>query len=194
MKKRILWIVICSLIIYITTVVNAQASDIGFYGIGGRFSYVKPQDIDGTFGFGCQADLGTLVSTLHLYPSIEYWQKRQTEDIVYYKMKYSFSEISINSDVRYYISTPDAVKVKPFIGGGLAIIISSVSIDMEDTSGFGFDYSDSDSDTDIGLEFLGGVDLSLSKSMIGFIEIKFKFDGADTFKISSGITYLISEK
>ena len=194
MKKRILWVVICSLILTITTVVNTQASDIGFYGIGGRFSYVKPEDIDGTFGFGCQADLGTLVSTLHLYPSIDYWQKKQTEDIGYYKIKYSFSEISLNGDVRYYISTSNVAKLKPFIGGGIAIIISRVSMDMEDTSGYGFDLSDSDSDTDIGLEFLGGFDISLSELLVGSIEGKFKFNGVDTFKISAGITYLMGKE
>lgn len=41
--------------------VNSQAQGLSLKGIGGRLSFVKPEDIDGTIGVGAHVNLGEIV-------------------------------------------------------------------------------------------------------------------------------------
>ena len=157
---------------------------VGFQAVGGRLGLVNPEDVDVTFGIGGHADLGTIVSTLHLFPSIEFWHG--SESIKFYGIKIaesSYSEIAINGDVRYYFPYSGTVRIEPFVGGGLSLCISTASISYVDGN------ESSDTDVDIGLEFLGGVDFPLGTTLIGFVEGKFKIGGWDSFKLTGGITF-----
>ena len=106
----------------------------GLRGIGGRLSYVNPEDLNGTFGLGAHADFGDFLPLLAYYPSITYW--RSSLDLPGFDV--SFTEIALNNDVHYYIPTHG--NVSPYFGGGLGIIYSS----MEDV----------DSDMELGINFL----------------------------------------
>jgi hypothetical protein len=126
---------------------------------------MKPENVDMTFGFGGHADLGPIVSTLHLYPSIEYWGKS------YYK------DFSFNADVRYYFPMSGG-GMSPFAGGGLCFIYG-----MVDIPGWG-----SDSDLDFGFEILGGIDFPVGFGT-AFLEGKFQMQDGNVFKVSGGATF-----
>jgi hypothetical protein len=139
--------------------IDADAEPIRFHGIGGRIGFVKPEGGGATIGFGGHADLGPFLTTLQLYPSVEFWTKNH------------YSEFSINGDVRYYLPMTGTT-ILPFIGGGICLLYMHVH-----------DHSE----LDFGLDFLAGLDLPVAFGVI-FVEGKFQIDGVDVFKITGGFT------
>ena len=98
-------------------VVNqTMAQGLGFKGVGGRLSFVDPEAVSGTIGFGGHVDFGEIIKNLVLYPSFEYWSKS------------SFSVVSINGDIRYYF--PTGGNVDFFAGGGLAILFGDIDTNL----------------------------------------------------------------
>jgi len=176
MKKFVLFLCLCCLV-FAFGAGDLLAQELGFRGVGGRLSFVKPEDVDGTIGFGAHADLGEIIESLVLYPSVEYWTKSDGP--------LDFSQFALNADVRYYF--PGASSVAFFAGGGLAVLFSSADINL---GGFG---SASDSSTDIGLDLLGGVDVPVSDKLTFSGTAKFVISDGNAFKVTAGVTYAIGE-
>lgn len=151
---------------------EALAQGLGFKGIGGRLSFVKPEDVDGTIGFGAHADLGEIIENLTLYPSLEYWSKGEGPA--------DFSQFAVNADARYYF--PSSNNLSFFAGGGIAFLFNSVDVGPFD-----------DSETDIGLDLLGGVDVPVSDNLVFTGSAKFVISDGNVFRITAGLTYLIGE-
>jgi hypothetical protein len=165
----------CAVFILVVLCVTgaAVAQGLGFYGIGGRLSYVNPENIGGTFGLGAHADFGEITQNLVLYPSLEYWGKSEGS--------FDFSQVSINGDVRYYF--PSASTTSFFAGGGLAILFSSTGVEDLDSA----------SATDIGLDILGGVDVPINENLVFTGKAKFVISDGNVFKISAGLTYAFTK-
>jgi hypothetical protein len=162
---------------------SAQGTSIGFYGIGGRLSYVDPEGDEGTVGIGAHADLGTLFDLLWLYPSIEYWGKSHSEASL--NLDQTFTQISINGDVRFMIPVFGG-RVLPFLGGGPSVILSVLSKSYYDPY-YGQRITQSDADVRFGLEALGGVHVPLG-SVAAFVEGKYGWSDMDVWRITAGFT------
>lgn len=122
------------------------------------------------------------IPEIHFFPSIEMWWKSTSDMEFGEKYESKFTEFALNADIHYYIQTSSSSNIKPYIGGGLALIFSKASVDE---SHYG---SSSSSDTDIGIDFLDGIEFPLGSSSTGMLEAKYKIDGADAFKITAGFT------
>ncbi|MCG8606746.1 porin family protein [bacterium] len=148
---------------------TAFGQEIGFNGIGGRLSFVDPEDpLGATVGFGAHVDLGEIVPKLRLYPSLEYWNKSNV------------SQFAINGDVRYYFPTQGQVDL--FAGGGLSIMFNHVDIGPF-----------SNTDSAAGLDFLGGGDFKVAENFLGTVEVKFTVSDIHSFRITGGVTYLLGK-
>ena len=183
MKKLGLVILI---VLTMATFAFAQA-DIGLKAVGGKVSFVMPEDpIESTIGLGAVADLGTITDAIHLAAFAEYWGK--SYDVGYYEWSYSI--ITIGATAKYYFEMDS--QFKPYAGGGLGLIISSVKSDY---SGEYSQYikNTSSSDTDIDFHICGGAEYELSDTMVGFAEAKYSLGGIDTFLISAGVLFKLGQ-
>lgn len=130
-------------------------SDIGFKRLGGALGYVSPENLDGTFGLGVFADLGTITPDISLEPRIDYWSKSKDE----FGTEVSVHDVAVGARAKYNFATTNP-KVRPFAGAGLGLhfISAEVSVSMP-----GFPTtSASDSETKLGLDFGGGIATPLS--------------------------------
>ena len=159
---------------------NAQAqSSLGFNGIGGSISMVKPDDSDTSIGFGAHVDFGQITTGLHLYPSIEYFNNKVTEDTIFGEVEAEASVLSLNGDVRYYFPTQG--KVGFFAGGGLAIhMTGDTEVDGQEVA---------EGQTDVGLNLLGGLELPVSERLSFSGLAKYIVSDNNGFKITAGLTY-----
>ena len=160
-------------------------SEIGFNAVGGRIGFIMPEDpIDNTFGFGLNADLGTLMPNLTLHAYLDYWSKGY--DVTYYE--WSWSVIGLGAIAKYEFAMEG--NIKPYAGGGLGFNIGKWSSKYTGpTSPFLTDVEASESETDIGIHLLGGAKMPLSPKMDGFAELKYTIDGADYLGIYVGVSY-----
>ncbi|MBD3349163.1 MAG: outer membrane beta-barrel protein [Candidatus Eisenbacteria bacterium] len=168
----------------------ALGADIGLYGVGGQVSYVSPEDIDGTFGLGVQADMGEIGGGFMLYPSVTFWSKSEDYGVTGCSGEWTWTVISLNADTKYYFMGDDSGSVAPYAGGGLAIIYAMSSWDYECDYGWYEDsYDDSDSDTDFGFNLFGGIDFPFSDSMTGFGEVRYTVGDIDALRLTGGVTF-----
>jgi len=183
MFKKALMIAAIATTVFLPLSLNAMESDVGVRGVGGQVSMVKPEDIGWTFGLGGQVDMGTLFHPeLHFLPSIAFWWKSESDVIFGEKFETKFTEVAFNGDFQYYLDISSNPDLQPYAGAGVAIIYSKASVDTPH-------YGDtSDSDVDFGLNLFGGTYFPIGESTRGFVEARFKIDGANTFKITAGFT------
>lgn len=159
---------------------NAQAQSLGFNGIGGSVSMVKPEDSDTVVGFGVHADFGQIVNGLHLYPSVEVFTAKATETVPGFgTFEAEASVLSLNGDVRYYFPTQGSLGF--FAGGGLALHMTG------DTKVNGDKVADGESD--FGLNLLGGIELPVSERLSFSGLAKYLVGDNKGFKITAGLTY-----
>jgi hypothetical protein len=166
----------------------------GFYGFGGHVSFVKPDEIDGTFGAGVHADMGEFATNTVLYPSLTFWSKSYEERAFGVTVDASFTEFALNGDIRFYFLGAETGTVRPFIGGGPALALTmskgEVTSDIDLPEGFILsDYEWDDSEFDIGVNIFAGTDFVFDEGLGGFLEARFKIDGVEVFKITGGVTF-----
>lgn len=183
MFKKSLMIATVVAAITLPVSLHALDSDIGVKGVGGQVSLVKPEDIGWTFGLGGQVDMGTLFHPeLHFIPSIAFWWKSESDILFGEKYETKFTEVAFNGDFQYYLNLSSNPDLQPYVGAGAAIIFSRATVET------GYYGSTSNSDVDFGLSLFGGTYFPIGESTKGFVEARFKFDGANTFKITTGFT------
>lgn len=174
--------VICFAALMIGENVHAQ-SKMGFMGIGGGLSFVKPEDTDSSIGFGVHADLGELATGLHLYPSIEYFKNTNSQQTFFGNVEAEASVTSLNGDLRYYFPTES--KAAFYGGGGVAVhLTGATKVDGQEVA---------DSQTDFGVNLLGGVDVPVSPNINLNGQAKFILSDNNGFKITGGLTYLLGK-
>ena len=183
-------------LLLLITSVFAQ-SQIGLNGVGGRVGYVMPEgEIENTFGFGLNADLGTITPDIKLFAYIDYWGKG--EDIGHYE--WSYSVFGFAAIAKYEFKTSG--KVVPYAGGGLGLNINKAKAEYNgpdlssEYSGYysAEDFEVSDTETDLAIHLLGGASMPLSPKMDGFAEIKYTIAGDfDYFSIWAGVNYKLTK-
>lgn len=149
----------------------SAASALEFQGIGGRLGLVSPEYIGSTIGIGAHVDLGEMAPAIRLVPSVEYWSKGY--------FGFTFSELSLNGDVRYYFSQNDQVGF--YGGGGLGLF--RVKGEYAGVSA---------SKSRVGLNLCGGGDMALSPTMRGFGELRYRTGGSealDSLALQAGVTF-----
>jgi len=133
----------------------AADSSIGFRAIGGAVSFVSPDNLDGTIGFGVFADLGRISPNLGLEPRLDFWSQSQEA----FGTKASVRDITLGARAKYYFNVTNT-KVRPFAGGGLGMHFVRAEATI-DEPGFA-PMSVSQSDTKLGIDMGGGIATGLS--------------------------------
>ena len=170
------------LLLFCTDAVFAEGP--GLYGIGGRLSFTKPENIDATPGFGLHADLGTVLGKAVFFPSIEYWKKSEGGE----GRDASVSGLQLNADAKYLFSGRGNLHF--FAGGGLALIFNSVSIDYPGIPSLpGSSIERDETNTRLGLNLFGGVDLPVSSTLEISGMVEFNISDIDVFRLTGGLTY-----
>jgi hypothetical protein len=184
MKSTVL---VALLVLVALTVVSAEAAtDLGFKSFGVKVGYLKPEDpIDGTIGFGAQANFGTIMPNFALDGFVEYWSKKYDLGFGY---DASFSEFVVGAMLKYYFQVKS--DIKPYAGAGLAMHFGSAKTDVN----YGFGTTTvSATNTDIGVPIVGGAELLLSPKFKGFGEIKYAITDLSYFGIFVGVNYLFGK-
>lgn len=91
-------------------------SDIGFKRIGATVGYVSPENLDGTFGLGVFADLGTIAPSISLEPRIDHWSHSEEA----FGSKATLSDVVVGARAKYYFRVSNT-NVRPFAGAGLGL-------------------------------------------------------------------------
>ena len=191
MSKKLVYAII--LISSFCTLSNAQQR--GYLGSSAGFdvSIVLPQDVHPTPGWGGVMDFGFGLGPagqLHMHPNLEFWVSgngNAYDQNLHLSFDYTVFETSFNGDVRYYPPVPSSSPVKPFVGNGLAILMT---YDHGNYNRHG-EYDWSHYDVGAGFDFLGGIDFKMSTNTIGYAEVKGKFGHYDLAKFTFGMQFLI---
>lgn len=168
MKRILVLLPVAFLLLTFSSTSFAQMM-LGPKGIGGFAGYVKPEDIDGTFGFGAVVDLGTFTPALGWEVEGAYWSKSETEEAFGIKVKATISDIAISSHLKYRFPMPQS-PIKPYAGGGIGIHI--VEVEGEVTF-LGETETASETETKFGFHLLGGGEFEASPQVKVFAEARF---------------------
>jgi opacity protein-like surface antigen len=161
---------------------GAASAKVGFLGVGGKVGYVKPEDVDGTYGLGFFVNLGAIVPNLMLEGNADFWQKtyEECDELMGWDCENKCRDISIGGTARYMIPTQGSVM--PFVGGGVAVHMLKCEWetkypDYYDDYGYnGFlNGSDSgeDSETKIGFHGTAGVDFPVGTNVTAGGEVRY---------------------
>jgi opacity protein-like surface antigen len=136
----------------------AAEMDLGFKGIGPTITYVTPEDIDGTIGFGALADLGRITPLLGLEATLDFWSK--SEDAGSLEVK--FRDISLGARAMYHFPV-EGSKFDPSIGAGIALHLFRSEVPEQVIGGLTF--GGDDSETRIGFDLAGQVGYALTSNV-----------------------------
>ena len=179
MKARIL---LCSLIMgaLMSHEANAQ-SDLGLKRIGATIGYVSPEDLDGTFGFGVFADLGTITPTIGLDAHLDYWSESQED----FGTEVSIHDIVLGARGKYLFQLKNS-SIRPFAGTGLSMHFLNAKVTFSDPN-FGT-MEESDSSTKLGLDLGGGLATSISEQVDFHAETWYVISDIDQFSLRMGLS------
>jgi len=182
--RKLLMITTCAMMLIAASESAFAEADIGFKGVGGRLSFVKPSDIGSAFGFGGLVDLGTFAPNVGFGASLDLWWGSESS--------VDFRDIVIGANSRYLFEV-DNPKVKPYAGGGLALHFVNVSIDAQ-TIGAITIPSGSETETRLGLDLFGGVSYATSDKVDIIGDVMFRLvSDVNQFVISAGIIYWLGQ-
>jgi opacity protein-like surface antigen len=159
MARKILLTALTLILILSSAFPALAQSDIGPKALGPRLGYVKPSDIDGTFGFGGVLDLGSFAPRWGFDFSLDYWSK--SESSVLGKAK--LSDVVLGFRARYEFAEPSE-STRPYLFAGPAIHFIKASIDIVAVG------DASETDTEFGMDVGAGVDIAASPKMDVFFE------------------------
>lgn len=186
MKRYTFAAVLTAVCVVFTSGLHAQA-DIGVKGAGGKLSFVSPNDIDATIGFGAFLDLGTITPELSLRAGVDYWST--SEDVLLAEWSWNDLILSAHAVYNFELENP---RVKPYAGGGLAIHLSKVEVPK--TTLLGVTVGGEDASTDIGLDLLGGVGFQAAEKVDIFGEAMYRIvSDIGQFVISGGFVVWFGE-
>jgi len=153
------------IVVCVLALSNATAqTNLGFMGVGVRLGYVSPEDVDGTFGLGVFADLGTFAPRVMFEGYADYWSS--SEDIPT-GGEASARDIVLGARAKYAFPV-NHPKIQPYIGGGLGIhfVSTEVSTPAIDMGGGVIipAMTLDDSTAKLGLDFGGGMNFNVNET------------------------------
>jgi len=179
MKARILF---CSLVMGALVSHEASAqSDIGLKRLGAMVGYVSPEDLDGTFGFGVFADLGTFTPNIGWDAHLDYWSESEEG----FGAEVSIHDIVLGTHGKYLFDLKNS-SIRPFAGAGLSMHFLKATVSFSDPN-FGT-MEESDSDTKLGLDLGGGFATSLSEQVDLHAETWYVISDIDQFSLRMGLS------
>lgn len=139
-------------VLCLTFTVNAQM-DFGLKSVGARISYVNPEGINSTIGFGGVVVLGSITPVILIEGNLDFWSKSYTSGDV----KSSFRDIAVGATAKYVFPLGNQA-IKPFASGGVAFHILKSEVDIPETTFYGQTFGGKSSVTDskIGIDIGGG--------------------------------------
>ncbi|MEE9270933.1 MAG: outer membrane beta-barrel protein [Candidatus Krumholzibacteria bacterium] len=143
-------------------------ANLGMRGVGGRLSFVNPQDIDGTIGFDLIADFGTLRPQLALEATLDYWSSEEDRGSVSNDVR----DIALGARLKHTFNVTNA-RVRPYVAGGLALHFIRTEVPAMLIGGVPIPGTD-DSDTKLGLDLAGGVGYKTSPNLFVVGELRFR--------------------
>lgn len=129
-------------------------------GVGGKFGYTSPENLDGTLTVGGHLEFEN-ESRVHLVPNLTYWKVDQVSDL------------NPNFDLYYHFEP--ASRTSPYLGGGLGIDVRNS--DLPDRSG-----------TALNANVIGGVRFP-GRSNHYFVEGRFTASEVSRAALVAGITF-----
>ena len=189
MKKLLLFAVLAFSVQFSNSLAQ---SNIGLFGVGAHLGYVMPEDpIDPTFGFGLNADLGTITPAIKLAALLDYWGKSYSTGGGYGSTSdVTFSVIAIGAMAKYQFEMEG--NIKPYAGAGLSFNIASSKAEWSyynPLTGQTVGESSSDSNTDLAIHLAGGAGMPLNDQLDGFAELRYTISDADYLGIWVGVNY-----
>ncbi len=182
MTKKVIVTILALCIVAVAVPAFAQSA-IRLKAVGAKVGYVKPENIDGTFGFGAIADLGTIIPQLGWEAEVTYWSKSYDE----VGGSVSMHDIAILTSGKYFFPVPQS-KFSPYIGGGIGLHMFGSKVEWD--SGWYGSGSTSDTDTKFGFHFLGGAEMELSPLLNGFAEFRYSLvSDVNQLWIMAGVKY-----
>lgn len=133
-------------------------ADLGFVGFGPTISYVSPEDLDGTIGFGAIADFGTIVPNLGLEATGDFWSKSEGSG----SQEVKFQDISFGGRAMYHFPVQNS-NLDPAVGGGLALHFLRSEIPEFVISGITF--GGTETETRIGFDIAGELGVEVSDNL-----------------------------
>ncbi len=167
MKSKLFILVLVSMVMMFAASAFGQA-DIGFKAVGVKAGLVKPEDVDGTIGFGAIVDLGIFAPQFGWEAEIAYWKKSESKNNV----EASVRDIAILSSCKYSFPVPESQFI-PFLGAGLGIHLGK--FEVKQTQQFFGSQKQSKSETKFGFHILGGTEMKFSPEINGFAELRYCF-------------------
>jgi opacity protein-like surface antigen len=179
--KHILVPALCLLLCAAVVADGHAETDIGFKGVGGRLSFVSPDNIDGTIGFGGVVDLGTFAPRVGFGATLDMWFSSQSVA--------DFRDIIFGANSRYKFEVKNNPKLKPYAGGGLALHFFHSKIPAQ-TIGFITIPEVSDTSTKLGVDLFGGTAYEVSPKLDITGELMYRIvSDVGQFVISGGVIY-----
>lgn len=154
-----------------------QATGLGIRGLGVRLGLVDPEDASSALMYGVHLDAGTIVTNVHLVPSVEYWNVGS--DVGIYNTDYSDLAIKLDANVDFPLQDQRLV---PYLGGGLGL--HRVKFDSN-VPGVG-----DKSDSKLGFTVQGGMRNEFTPNLSLFGELGYAFvENANQLRLLGGFTY-----
>jgi len=156
-------------------------SDLGVKRLGAMIGYVSPEDLDGTFGFGVFADLGTFTPNIGWEAHLDYWSESQEG----FGAKATVHDIVLGSRAKYLFQLKNS-SIRPFAGGGLSMHFLKAKVTFSDPNSG--DMTAEDSTTKLGLDLGGGLATRLSEQVDFHAETWYVISDIDQFSLRMGLS------
>ncbi len=189
--KRIA-IAVLAMLVCVSVSIEAQAqADIGVKGAGVKLSFVSPDNIDGTIGFGGILDLGTFTPEIGFQATLDFWSK--TEDFPG-GGEASFRDIALGARASYNFPMENE-SITPYAAAGLAIHIFHSEVDFPPvvvlgTTVPGTGGTVDDTETKIGLDLAGGAAFKVGENVDIIAELMFRVvSDVSQFIVSGGAVF-----
>jgi opacity protein-like surface antigen len=156
---------------------RGRSAGLGIQGLGVRLGLTDPEDASSALMYGVHLDAGTLVSNLHLVPSLEYWSVGT--DVGIYNSDYSDLAIKLDANLDFPLQDQRLV---PYFGGGVGIHRIKFDTNVPNISDA--------SDTKFGFTIQGGLRNEFTPNLSLFGELGYTFvENANQLRLLGGFTY-----
>lgn len=158
-------------------------------GIGGGVVSVS-EEVGTTFNVGSRAVFSTPIKKLYLTEAIRIWTKTESDEEDFLgspmKIETTLIDLALETDGQYHLSSGES-KISPFVQAGIGInyVLSEAKVTL-----LGMTTTESDAESKVGINLGGGVELKISNSLKGYLDVKYILVAdLNQFNIQVGILF-----